>query len=147
MKYSCKVPTIWYYHRCAPDWESNDHIVYTVIWLFIGFLIPLSVIIYSSISTVIHMRKVSITNDFIIQNVPTSLMFFSKIKKIDVLLLLGNISANPYNKIWSHQTHVTKTRAKNLRLGNLDEYCLLGMLDALWHYLHMLHVGWSWVST
>ena len=44
--------------RCAPDWESNKHIVYTFYWLVTGFLGPLAIIIFSSCKTIIQMKKV-----------------------------------------------------------------------------------------
>ena len=44
---------------CAPDWESNKHIIFTIYWLFTGFLIPLVVIIYSSYKTVLSLKEVS----------------------------------------------------------------------------------------
>ena len=44
---------------CAPDWESNKHIYFTIYWLFTGFLIPLTVIIYTSYKTVLRLKEVS----------------------------------------------------------------------------------------
>ena len=44
---------------CAPDWESNKHIYFTIYWLCTGFLIPLTVIIYTSYKTVLHLKEVS----------------------------------------------------------------------------------------
>ena len=46
-------------NRCAPDWESNNHVVYTIYWLCAGFLFPLVVILYSSIATILHLKDVS----------------------------------------------------------------------------------------
>ena len=45
-------------YRCAPDWESNNHLAYTWYWLIMGFLVPLIVIFFSSIQTVICLKKV-----------------------------------------------------------------------------------------
>ena len=44
---------------CAPDWESNKHIYFTIYWLCTGFLIPLTVILYTSYKTVLHLKEVS----------------------------------------------------------------------------------------
>ena len=44
---------------CAPDWESNKHIYFTIYWLFAGFFIPLTVIIYTSYKTVLRLKEVS----------------------------------------------------------------------------------------
>ena len=45
--------------RCAPDWESNQHLAYTIYWLLAGFLIPLFVILYCSGKTIFLLKKVS----------------------------------------------------------------------------------------
>ena len=51
-------------NRCAPDWESNNNYTYTVCFMITGFWIPLSVILYSSFKTVMHMKAVSIRNTY-----------------------------------------------------------------------------------
>lgn len=43
---------------CAPDWESNQHLVYTLYWTVGGFLAPLVVITVSSFLTVKALKKV-----------------------------------------------------------------------------------------
>ena len=58
--------SIFFFNRCAPDWESSEHTVYTIYWFLAGFLIPLAVILFSSAQTLHHLRKVIlfILNDF-----------------------------------------------------------------------------------
>ena len=46
-----------FFNRCAPDWESNNHLVYTWYWVGVGFLAPLSAILYSSYRTVYILRE------------------------------------------------------------------------------------------
>lgn len=44
--------------RCAPDWQSGNHQVYTILWLFFGFLFPFGVIVYSSYKTMVYSSQV-----------------------------------------------------------------------------------------
>ena len=50
----------FYDFRCAPAWESSDHIVYTWYWLIMGFILPLLIIIYANFKTVQCIKKVGI---------------------------------------------------------------------------------------
>ena len=45
-------------NRCAPGWQSNNYVVYTMYWLIVGFLLPLGFILLSSCKIVIHLVKV-----------------------------------------------------------------------------------------
>ena len=76
------------YFRCAPDWESNKHIVYTIYWLVTGFLIPLFVILYSSYKTTRQMRNQ--TNFTRSENVKR--MSQKREKKICALVIWMNIA-------------------------------------------------------
>jgi hypothetical protein len=51
------------FFRCAPDWESSEHTVYTIYWFLAGFLLPLAIILFSSVQTLHHLRKVTTKQD------------------------------------------------------------------------------------
>lgn len=42
---------------CAPDWESNEHLVFTWYWVIFGFLAPLVAIFVSNIATIWTLKK------------------------------------------------------------------------------------------
>ena len=72
--YQLSVTRAWCDHktkpifRCAPDWESNQHLLYTWYWTIFGFLAPLFVILYTSYKTILHLRKVRRTFSNLRQN-------------------------------------------------------------------------------
>lgn len=43
---------------CAPDWESNKHLLYTWYWTIFGFLVPLFIILITSYKTIAQMKRV-----------------------------------------------------------------------------------------
>ena len=48
--------------RCAPGWELKEELPYTLYWMLFGFLIPLTVIIASSVKTIRRLKEVHISN-------------------------------------------------------------------------------------
>jgi len=73
---------------CAPDWESNEHVAYTWYWLILGFLLPLVVIVYSSVKTVICLKKISNSSN----SDPIKRMSKRRDTKVSVLVLWMNIA-------------------------------------------------------
>lgn len=108
--------------RCAPDWESNRHLSFTIYWLIMGWLGPMAVIVYSSAKTVCIMKRVSST-------------LFTHLD----IYLCCLISANSTHSIRNDQTHVSKKRAQNLLTCHVDEHRILHLLDSLWSGLPIIH--------
>merc|ERR1712079_566794 len=73
---------------CAPAWESNEHMAYTVFWLIMGFLLPLFVIVYSSAKTISCLKQLSSNS----HSDPIKRMSKRRDTKVSILVLWMNIA-------------------------------------------------------
>lgn len=72
---------------CAPGWERAEELPYTLYWLFLGFLIPLTVIVLSSFKTIRCLNEIRKQS-----SEPVKRMSKKRDSKVTVLVVWMNVA-------------------------------------------------------